>query len=216
VLAAEPHARVWLGFDHEVSAGELRRWIEDQDAEAMLAAMNEVAVAPGHVLYVPAGLPHAIGPAVLIVELQEPTSFSILAEHERFGVDARDATLGLGWDVALPCFDRSAYAGSRLASLSPQPRVVDEGAGGTLARLFATDAEPYFQAYRARAAPGIPLGSAEFRVLVISTGEGGLAFRGGSVDVRAGETWVVPYNAGQLKATGELELIVCCPPSIPA
>ena len=38
---------------------------------------------------------------VTIVELQEPTAFSIIAEHERFGLDEAQATLGLGWDDAL-------------------------------------------------------------------------------------------------------------------
>ena len=31
--------------------------------------------------FLPAGLPHSIGPGVLLTELQEPTSFSLLAEY---------------------------------------------------------------------------------------------------------------------------------------
>ena len=75
----------------------------------MLAAMNRFAVEPGDVVYVPAGLPHAIGPGVMLTELQEPTSFSVLAEHVTFGLDDDQATLGLGWDVAIDCFDLGGY-----------------------------------------------------------------------------------------------------------
>ena len=216
VIAAERDARIWLGFDHEVTAKQLRGWVDAQDAEAMLEAMNEFAAAPGDVYYVPAGMPHAIGPDVMIVELQEPTSFSILAEHEPFGVAAENATLGLGWDVALSCFDRRVYGAEQLALLRPQPQTVTADRGGTLSRLFADEAEPYFQAYRARSLSGIALGPAAFRILVVGMGEGRIAFAGGTVGVEAGETWVVPHGAGQLEAQGDLELIVCCPPAIPA
>jgi mannose-6-phosphate isomerase len=109
VIAAEPEAAIWLGFSRPVGDGELRRWIEAQDAKAMLEAMNRIEVAPRDVYYVPAGLPHSIGVGVTIVELQEPTSFSILAEYARFGLDDEQATLGLGWDVALDALDLEAH-----------------------------------------------------------------------------------------------------------
>jgi mannose-6-phosphate isomerase len=215
VIAAEHGVRIWLGFRREVSVEKLRRWVETQDASAMLEAMNELEVASGDVFYVPAGLPHAIGTGMTIVELQEPTSFSVLAEHEPFGVDSEKATLGLGWDLALSCFDRSAYSGARLALLRPEASAVADGPGGTLSRLFADEAAPYFQAYRARVVTEIDLGPAEFRVLVVEQGAGEIRCAGGATVVRAGETWVVPYGTGQLQAEGRLELLVCCPPTAP-
>jgi mannose-6-phosphate isomerase len=216
VIAAEPEARIWLGFVREATIGELRHWVDTQDAAAMLAVLNKLEVVAGDVFYVPAGLPHAIGPGVTIVELQEPTSFSILAEHDPFGVNAHDATLGLGWEVALSCFDLSATTGAKLQSLRPAMHTVASVSGGTVSRLFGEEAEPYFQAYRARSVSSLPLGPAEFRVLVVEQGEGRIAFAGGAVGVKAGETWVVPHGAGQLDAEGALELIVCCPPVSPS
>ena len=77
----------------------------------MLSAMNEFDVERGQVYFVKAGLPHSIGPGVTLTELQEPTSFSVLAEYENFGVTEDQATLGLGWEVALSCFDLGGYRG---------------------------------------------------------------------------------------------------------
>ena len=116
IMRSAPGAGVWLGMRDTVERGDWQRWTSDQDVEAMLAAMNRFPVDPGDVVYVPAGLPHAIGPGVMLTELQEPTSFSVLAEHLAFGLDDDQATLGLGWDVAIDCFDLGGY-GRRLDEL---------------------------------------------------------------------------------------------------
>ncbi len=214
VVAAEPEALIWLGFRREVEADELRSWVEAQDAAAMLAAMNELAVGRRDVYYVPAGVPHAIGPGVTIIELQEPTSYSILAEHASFGVDAGAATLGLGWELALSCFDLRAYSGARLDVLRPRAQLVAETSGGSLTRLYDETASPYFQAYRARATGGeVVLGDPGFRVLVVESGAGHLRFAAGVEAVQAGETWIVPHAAGRLLLDGEAEIVVCCPPA---
>lgn len=73
---ADPYALV--GFTREVSAEEVERWVEEQDTVGMQAAMHRLELAPGDTLFVPAGLPHAIGPGVTLVELQEPTDLSVL------------------------------------------------------------------------------------------------------------------------------------------
>jgi mannose-6-phosphate isomerase len=214
VVAVETGARIWLGFSREVEASELRSWVDSQDTAAMLGAMNEFAATGGDVFYVPAGVPHAIGPGVTIVELQEPTSFSILAEHESFGVDGHSATLGLGWELALSCFDLRAYSDAVSAPLRPPGQVVVDASGGTLTRLFDEEAEPFFQAYRARATGGeVGLGESGFGVLVAEEGSGQVRFAAGEEPIRAGETWIVPYGAGPLTLEGDAELLVCRPPS---
>ena len=214
VVAAEQDARIWLGFAREVDASELRSWVDSQDAASMLGAMNELTAATGNVYYVPAGVPHAIGAGVTIVELQEPTSFSILAEYESFGVDVETATLGLGWGLALSCFDLRAYSDAPAARLQPHEHVLVDAPRATLTRLFNEEAEPYFQAYRASVAGDeVTLGDPGFGVLVVETGDGQVRFAAGSEPVRAGETWIVPHDAGVLTLEGVAALLVCRPPS---
>ncbi|MFF7653991.1 class I mannose-6-phosphate isomerase [Streptomyces sp. NPDC007983] len=78
----DPGAEVRLGFVRDVTAGELAGWVAAGDTGAMLDAVHRVPVAPGDALLCPAGMPHAIGAGVLLVELQEPTDFSVLLEWE--------------------------------------------------------------------------------------------------------------------------------------
>src|SRR5262249_44883731 len=150
VMDAAPGATIWLGFRRDVVSEELRAWVDARDADAMLAAMNAIEVAAGETYYLPAGLPHAIGPGVMITELQEPTSFSILAEYAPFGLDEERATLGLGWDVALGCFDLGGHDAAALGDLAPSPRALAEGDGWIAEQLFPEAAAPYFQALRVR------------------------------------------------------------------
>jgi len=147
----------------------------------------------------------------MITELQEPTSFSILAEYAPFGLDADQATLGLGWATALDAFDRSAYGPERLGVLMPEPRVLRDDSQAHVGRLFEQRAEPFFQALRCviHGSHELPAG---FGVLVVEAGDGTLCFGVDAQPVRGGETWVVPFGAGPVRVTGDVRLLVCLPP----
>jgi mannose-6-phosphate isomerase len=212
IMDASPGARVWVGLSDDVDVSTLRGWVDRQDVDSMLRAMNEVEVRAGQVVYVPAGVPHSIGPGVLLTELQEPTSFSVLAEYESFGLDEGQATLGLGWDVALACFDLAGYHGDRLAALLPEPEERSTQVGGTVADLFPAAADEFFAARRVRCSGTVALDEPGFAVLVVTGGGGSLGFADGECAIRSGDTWVVPFGAGTLSFTGELEAIVCLPP----
>jgi mannose-6-phosphate isomerase len=103
-------SEVWVGLREPVDGETYRGWIDAQDRDALLASLNHVPVAAGDVVYVPAGVPHAIGAGVLIAELQEPTDFSLVCEWEGFPIEPGDSHLGLGWDVALGALDLDAHA----------------------------------------------------------------------------------------------------------
>ena len=140
-------AEVWLGLQEAVEPERYRSWIEEQDTDALLSSLHRLVVRPGDVVFVPAGVPHAIGGGALIVELQEPTDFSILCEWKGFPVDPADAHLGLGWDRALEALWLDAF----------EPRLgLPEEAG----EFFRVDERPK------------PAG--RFAVLIVLEGEGSL------------------------------------------
>jgi mannose-6-phosphate isomerase len=106
VLATrEADADVWIGLREPVERERYREWIEGQDTAALRESLHHVKVRSGDVVYVPAGVPHAIGAGALIAELQEPTDFSIVCEWSGFPIEPSDSHLGLGWDAALDALD---------------------------------------------------------------------------------------------------------------
>jgi mannose-6-phosphate isomerase len=203
----EGPARVWAGFRDPVPRERLRGWIETQDAEAMLAALVELEVAPGDVVLVPAGTPHAIGPGVFLVELQEPTDFSVVAETRGFPIEPDAATLGLGWDTAIGLFTTSAAGELR-------QRPTEEAGGVT--RLLGPAADPFFRAFRVEVDGTRPWPLAgSFAVGVVVGGAGEVRGVSSALSLRRGTTFALPALATHdASLTGSaLALVACLPPN---
>jgi mannose-6-phosphate isomerase len=98
-------APVWIGLREEVEPERYLGWITHQDREALLDSLHRIDVAAGDVVYVPAGVPHAIGAGVLIAEVQEPTDFSLICEWQGFPIRREDSHVGLGWAIAVGALD---------------------------------------------------------------------------------------------------------------
>ena len=213
ILDAAAGASAWLGFRQEVEASQVHDWIARQDAEAMLAAMNRRDVAAGDAIYVPAGVPHAFGPGILLCELQEPTSFSIHLEHLRFGMDEDVATLGLGWEQALAGLELGSMS-TAVDELWGAARPLRDGPGGTASRLFPERGPRLFDALRVEVVGELEVAPACFGIVVVLAGSGTLSVAAGAREVAAGETWVIPYAAGGATLAGELDALLCKPPSV--
>jgi mannose-6-phosphate isomerase len=197
VATAGQAATMHVGFREDVSAETLERWVRDQDAAAMLGALNVVEVREGDVLFVPAGIPHAIGEGVLIVELQEPSDLSILLEWRGFVSGEDEASLGLGWDAALRCVDRSGIDPGRLYG-----------------RQLPPEAEPFFRAEWIDGSTELERG---FAILVLTAGAGELPSEDGEpMRVGRGDTVLVPWGAGAWRMEGEAIGVVCRPPAVVA
>ena len=207
VGTTKPDASVAAGFREDVDPETLERWVRTQDHDALLGALNPMPVSPGDAIFVPAGTAHAIGDGVLIVELQQPTDLSVLLEWEGFGIaDEREASLGLGWDVALHCVERAAGDPAAL-------RAGRDGAGGGVTPLLPPAADAFFRAERVAPNPVAEL-ERGFSILVAIEGAGALhAEDGEPLPVRRGDTVLVPWAAGTCRVEGDLVAIACRPPA---
>jgi mannose-6-phosphate isomerase len=211
IVDAAPDAAVHLGFARDVDAEELAGWVGGQRVGEMLAATNRVPVRPGDAVVCPAGVPHAIGAGILLVEVQEPTDFSVLLEWDGFDIAAEAGHLGLGFDQALACVDRASWDADRIEDLRRARRAGRDVRPGA-DRLFPEAADAFFAAERLRPGPVSVLDPA-FSVVVVTSGAGTLAAEHGEpLDVRAGHTLLVPYAAGRCELRGDATAIRCRPP----
>jgi mannose-6-phosphate isomerase len=204
VLAAEPGTQVHVGWRDGVADDALRAWIDSQDHDALLGALNPLDVRTGDTIFVPAGVPHAIGAGVLIAELQEPTDLSVLLEWDGFGIETeQQATLGLGWDTALQSVERGARDPTPLRG----PR-----ADGAVCELLPPAASGFFTAQRIAPAGACAHVAAGFAVVLVLDGAGTLA----GLDVARGDAVLLPHAAGRTLADGDFVAIACRPPEVPA
>jgi mannose-6-phosphate isomerase len=88
----------------------------EQDIKAMDACFDKIPVRAGEVWIVPGGLPHAIGPGLLVMEVMEPTDLVVRCEFERDGIAVPPEArfMGRDPDFALRIFDHSAFPPERI------------------------------------------------------------------------------------------------------
>jgi mannose-6-phosphate isomerase len=207
--ATGSEAAVHVGFHEDVEDGQLRRWVADHDSAALLGALNRVEPAVGDVLYIPAGVPHAIGRGMFILELQEPTDLSVMLEWEDQELDGdAEGHLGIGFERALGCVDRSRWTAERLSELWSRGAL----RAGDGARVLPSAADGFFRAdlvdgrSRRELAP-------DFAILVVTEGAGELRFAADEpVALAQGETVLVPYAAGTTSISGSVRVVRCLPP----
>lgn len=184
ILAAEPDARIAIGFDRPLGAGELRSAAIDGSIEQLLTRHK---VAPGDFFYLPAGTVHAIGAGISLIEVQQNCDITYrLYDYGR----PRELHLDAAVDVAL-C---DSYPGElrRSATSSGQTRLVDG---------------PHFDLWQLDGAPDASL-TAELSgasLLIPLTGEYSILEQ----TVPAGACALVPVGAGIMCPDGGKALLAC-------
>lgn len=193
---------VHLGWKEDVGLDQLRAWVAAQDASAMLEALHPLELGVGDAVFVPAGVPHAIGEGLLIAELQEPSDMSVMLEWAGHGISGEDeATLGLGWPAALSCVETTAHDAAALRGPRGERRALPPAA------------DAFFRAEWLAASAAAPAEVARgFTVLLVLDGAGRLETADGTVlSVARGDNVVIPYAARVSRLAGEVRALACRP-----
>ena len=109
ILGTEPGAKIFYGFKDGVTMEQFEKAIDESDNSTTV--MEDLLVGydikPGDVVYIPAKMVHAIGAGCLLLEVQEPTDFTIQPERwcGEHRLSDNEMYLGLTKEQALECFD---------------------------------------------------------------------------------------------------------------
>jgi len=97
ILRAEPGARLAVGFREDLRQGprlahsDLRKAVESGEVETML---DWTEVRPGESFFVPAGTVHAIGPGLILCEIQQNSDITYrFYDYKRPGTDGKPRPL---------------------------------------------------------------------------------------------------------------------------
>lgn len=109
ILDTRPDAKIYFGFKDGVTKEEFEKAIDmsETDKDAMERLMEYTEPKIGDVFLVPAKTVHAIGAGCLILEVQEPTDFTIQPEHwcDEYKLNSDEMYIGLNKEEAIECFD---------------------------------------------------------------------------------------------------------------
>jgi len=192
-------------FIGESIAGEYREGLK---------MLHRIPVRPGDAVMIRGGLPHAIGPGVTMVEVMEPSDLVIVPEIDCCGVklDEKKRFAGLAPEQAMTLFDYTKQTRDELLrSVRIEPEILAETGSGIFQRLIPLNrANGCFEAYRVKLdgsfTPEFPRRT--FRVGIVVSGN----VRCGSLPLRAGDGFFIPYDADSAELTGKGELLFTLPP----
>lgn len=218
VLACRPDACLYFGFNRPYTKAELAAAVaaSETDDTAFEGMMNRIPVTPGDVFFVPAKMAHAIGKGCLILEIQEPSDFTIQPEYYcgEYRLSEQEMYLGLDADTALEVFDRSVYGEAAVAMGRKQPKTILEQNGLLVEDLITYDDTPCFGVRRYTLTKTVCLLTEKPAVYVVTEGAGSICYSQTTLPLRKGDYFLLPYAATEteLKTDGTLTVVACLPP----
>ena len=220
IIGTRPGAKAWIGCKESLSSTEFGELMYAQDIESLRGLMYLIEPTVGEVIYVPPGVIHSLGGGLCVLEPQEPTDWSILAEWEGFPYDSEDGTLGLGWDLALKAADFSKLEMDELNGyIKRTPVTVREEGGSREERLLPDEATPFFQSSRLVIDSNLNMPAGRgFHCLVTLQGQGKLSGTFDDIPIKRGKSVFIPacLSAYDIVNTADtpMEVICCYPPTV--
>ena len=98
---------IYFGFKEGITREYWKKVFDEQDIPKMLDCLHEIEVAPGETWLIEGGVPHAIGAGCFLMEIQEPTDFTIRTERSTpSGFQIADSMChqGIDFDNMFECF----------------------------------------------------------------------------------------------------------------
>ena len=208
----EPPA-IYLGFKPYVTKELWRDLFEKQDIEGMLEAMHKLEVKPGDTVLVKGGVPHAIGANCFLLEIQEPTDYTMRVERVTVAGDTltdMQMHYGVGFDAMLDCFDYTPLTREEILDkyfLTPKVEKLNED---TLQKLVTYSDTPCFKLEKVEASD-YTLKLDSFVTLIILNNNGTIKFGDEVINVKRADKVFVPSGLGEIKLN-QVNAIICYPP----
>ncbi len=216
ILATRPDACLYLGFSRELSPEEFAAAVErsEQDKDCMTEFVNRVPVKTGDVFFVNAGVIHAIGAGCLILEVQEPTDFTIQPEYwcGDYHLNGQEMYLGLAKEKALECFDFSLYGEEVVARARKTPKILAQSDALRIEQLIGPEDTPCFAMTRYVLSGGEVCLQEPASIWICAEGSGKVCAGDFTRELKKGDYFFLPAAAaGKCSIVSDQNMqIVCC------
>lgn len=180
ILHAEPDSEICCGLKSGVTADELRQRLQDGTVKDALHIFPAVV---GDCVFVPAGTVHAIGPGIVLAEVQQQSNLTFrLYDWGRLGTDGKAREVHIEESIDCIDFERGPVSPQSPVALSRHGYAFEE-----LARC------PYFTIRQHHTVDEflIPLDN-RFRILMVTAGQAKLTVAGHQTHLNAGQTTLIP------------------------
>ena len=209
ILGTGEDACIYFGFNDSYTEEEFRAAF-DKDESVLVSMLNKIPVKVGDVFLIPGKAIHAIGKNCLLLEVQEPTDFTIQPENTcgEYVLNDNEKYLGLSPDDAFKCFDMGLDSMEKSLKAASCSNIKN----GDVTHLITYDDTPCFAVNRYEIKGKrreLPCPA----VYVVTGGSGVLTCGEYSREIKRGEYFFAPITInGKLFVEGNLEITECCLP----
>lgn len=215
ISTREAGASVLLGCQRAPTAEAWERMIREQDIAGMLGCFERIPVRPGDCFMVPAGVPHAIGAGIFLMELQQPSDWVVRCEFtvgdHTLPPEAR--FMGLDYAGCRDIFDLRPHAPE---AWRQRPRVMARSAGHIEEEIIEPAHQRFFQLRRLRGTGPAAFAISQPAVAVVVEGSGTFRYLGSTSSLAKGATLLLPgsdQEAAWTPATTPWQILLAHPPA---
>ena len=198
-------ACIYLGFKEGITREEWVRCFERQDYVKMLSLLNRIQVTPGETYLVKGGVPHAIGSGCMIIEIQEPTDYTIRVEKvtpSGFRIDDRMCHQGLGCEKMFDCFSYCGMSEDEIRGHYGIRAEDVEWSQGIKSRIIGYKDTPCFQIERMDVKGACSFqGDGVYGCLYVLSGKGILKSSAHEYTVGINDQFFIPAVSGEYTIT---------------
>lgn len=211
---------VYMGFKENVTPEIWKQHFVNQDIGGMLNCLHKIEVEPGDAFMIYGGVPHAIGSGCFLMEVQEPTDYTMRVEKiTPGGLTISDELIhqGVGEDKMLECFHYNTYSyENAIKKWKIEPEVINESNEHTLKSIFNETHTDCFGLEELDLNGEHVIKSNEaFRVAVIYSGEGTMVCNDKLYDYKQGDEIFLSAAIKEItfKSYVPSKILLCYPPN---
>lgn len=217
----EPY--ILLGFKKPVTNEKWKELFDEQNIAEMQEYMHKITVKPGDVFLITGGIPHAIGSGCMLLEVQEPTDYTISVEKcDMRGNLMPDhlCHMGLGFEKMFECFTYEALSFDELMNrYYLKANVLKDNSGSKKESLITYSNTTCFALNRITVETTYERkGSGRACCLAVAKGSGKFRSDEKVIEVKAGDCLFEPAKTVDYSIVANegdtLEILECMPPEI--
>lgn len=201
ILDCPTNAFLYYGLKHKVSLEELNKRIENR---TILEICRKVPVNKGDVFYLPAGIIHAIGPGIRLLEVQQNSNITYrIYDYDRKLPDNQPRPLHIEKALQVSCCLPPFFGHEPMGC-----RIDKDGYSKTLLVQC-----PYFKVLLYEVEKEALLPGETSQALVILEGQGRLQRDNFTLELEAGKTLFLPGSESNYMLHGKIKTVAVCTPS---
>ncbi|CAI8408103.1 MAG: putative mannose-6-phosphate isomerase GmuF [Polaribacter sejongensis] len=211
---------VYMGFKKHVTKELWKTHFENQNIQGLLDCLHKIEVKAGDAFMIYGGVPHAIGAGCFLMEVQEPTDYTMRVEKttpKGLKIGPELIHQGVGEEKMLACFHYNTYTlDEALQEWKIQPKVIDSSNEFTLRTLFNKKHTNCFGLSELLLDGSHTVkGNGSFYVAVIYSGDGTMKCNGQEFEYSQGDEIFISAAISEITFVSKIasKILLCYPPN---